>query len=238
MVFNPQLEPAISTARLDTYRAVATDDDHAWALYRWNIDLTAAFAPLACDVEVTLRNTIHDRLSAKFGRTDWWASPDLVLDDTTTDMLVEVLKRHRKQLAKGTLSHGKIVADLSLGTWVVLLSRGGTSVLGRPIDYETNLWRPTLRLGFAIGTFTSGGRPRRPTRDDVHARASNLQRLRNRMAHHEPIFGGVKPSGVNQQVPLLTVWQETVELLGWMSHELAALHQANPTVPNLLAARP
>jgi hypothetical protein len=45
-----------------------------------------------------------------------------------------------------------------------------------------NLWRPALRLVFATGTVTAKGRPRRPTRDAVHQRASNFQRLRNRPA--------------------------------------------------------
>jgi hypothetical protein len=236
--FNPVFELAVSHARLGTYRAIAADDDHAWALYRWNIDLAAALTPLACDVEVTLRNTIHSQLTARFGRVDWWASTDLVVDDMTSETIGEVVRRHKKQLAKGTIGPGKVIADLMLGTWVMLLSRGGTSALGRAIDYEANLWRPALRFGFATGTFTPTGRARRPTRDAVHLRASNLQRLRNRSAHHEPIFNGVRLSGTQIVVDLQTVWDQTVELLGWMAPELAAIHEANPAVPNLLAARP
>ena len=64
------------------------------------------------------------------------------------------------------------------------------------------------------------------------------QRLRNRAAHHEPIFNGVRLSGTQTMVDLQTVWDQTVELLGWMAPELAAIHEANPAVPNLLAARP
>ena len=238
MAFNPHFEPAVSPARLGTYRAIAADDDHAWALYRWNIDLAAALTPLACDVEVALRNTIHHQLTAHLGREDWWASTELVLDDITNETLAEVVRRHKKQLAKGTIGPGKVIADLMLGTWVMLLSRGGTSALGRAIDYEANLWRPALRFGFATGTFTPTGRARRPTRDAVHLRAANLQRLRNRSAHHEPIFNGVRLSGTQTMVGLQTVWDQTVELLRWMAPELASIHEANPAVPNLLAARP
>ncbi|HWJ63707.1 hypothetical protein KSP35_19595 [Aquihabitans sp. G128] len=155
MTFNPRFEPAVSAARLGTYRAIAADDDHAWALYRWNIDLAAALTPLACDVEVTLRNTIHGHLAAHFGRGDWWASTDLVLDDITSETLTDVVRRHKKQLVKGTIGPGKVIADLMLGTWVMLLSRGGTSALGRAIDYEANLWRPALRFGFATGNLHS-----------------------------------------------------------------------------------
>ena len=48
--FNHQVEQAISTPRLSTYRNQASSDEHAWALYRWNIDLDAAVAPLAADL--------------------------------------------------------------------------------------------------------------------------------------------------------------------------------------------
>ena len=87
------LEAAVFAARLTTYRAAARDD-HAWALHRWNVDLAAAFIPIACDIEVALRNTIHDQLTIRFGRPDWWASTNLILDDITTETLTSVVQRH------------------------------------------------------------------------------------------------------------------------------------------------
>lgn len=238
LVFNPSFEPALSTARLATYRAIARDDEHAWGLYRWNLDLAAAFTPLACDVEVTLRNTIHDQMTKRFGRQDWWASTSLVLDDITTETLATVVQRHHKKMAKGSIGPGKVVADLMLGTWVMLLSRGGTSSLGRAIDYEANLWRPALRFGFATGELTPKGRVRRPTRDAVHTRVSNFQRLRNRSAHHEPIFDGVRVAGTTHRIGIVDLWNGTIELLQWMAPDLAALHRASPAVPRVFAARP
>lgn len=228
----------MSTARLAPYRAMARDDDHAWELYRWNVLLATAFTPLACDVEVSLRNTIHDRLSAHFDRLDWWASTALSLDDITAETLGAVVQRHQRNLAKGLIGPGKVVADLMLGTWVMLLSRGGKSSLGRAIDYEANLWRPSLRFGFATGGVTPTGRIRRPARDAVHLRASNFQRLRNRSAHHEPIYAGVKIKGTNQRIALVDLWDQTLELLEWMAPDLAALHHAAPAVPEVFAARP
>lgn len=238
LAFNPSFETALSTARFNTYRAIALNDDHAWELYRWNLGLVAAFTPLACDVEVTLRNTIHDQLTNHCGRADWWANTSLVLDDITTETLASVVERHHKKLAKGTIGPGKIVADLTLGTWVMLLSRGGSSSLGRVIDYETNLWRPALRFGFATGSVTPTGRIRRPTRDAVHGRASNFQRLRNRSAHHEPIFNGVTVAGTNHVITIPDLWDQTLELLEWMSPDLGALHRAAAQVPTVFAARP
>ena len=110
-VFNPSFESAISTTRLSTYRRVTRSDDHAWALYRWNLDLVAGFGPLASDTEVALRNTIHDQLSTHFGRPDWWASPALILDDTTTD----VLTRRERPSTQGNCSGGSTTLRARLG---------------------------------------------------------------------------------------------------------------------------
>lgn len=238
MEFNHRIEEAISTPRFQTYRDQATSDDHAWDLYRWNVSLAASVAPLAADLEVTLRNTVHDRLSDHFNRSDWWASTSLFLDDITTEMLTGVVRKHQKKITKGTVGPGKVVSDTTLGVWVHLLSRGGHSALGRAIDYETKLWRPALRFGFATGTFTNTGRKRRPTRTDVHQRAALFQRLRNRSAHHEPILNGIPKPGSNTIVALDTVWEQSIELLSWMNPDLAHLHRSNTTMTRLLQERP
>ena len=236
--FNHQVERAISTPRLDTYRSEASSDDHAWALYRWNIHLAAAVAPLAADLEVTLRNTIHDRLTDHFERPDWWASTSLLLDDVTAEMLTEVVRKHQKEIAKSKVGPGKVIADTTLGVWVHLLGRGGHSALGRAIDYETRLWRPALRFGFSKGTFTPAGRERRPTRAEVYHRAALFQRLRNRAAHHEPIFNGVQIPGSTTVVAVRDVWDRSLDLLAWMSPDLADLHQEHSAMPGLLQNRP
>ena len=236
--FNHRIEKAISTARLAPYVAQTSSVEGGWALYRWNIELAAAVAPLVADLEVTLRNTINDQLSAHFGRTDWWAANSLQLDDVTNDMLTEVVQRYQKRIAKGTVGPGRVVADATLGVWVQLLSRGGHSALGRAIDYETRLWRPALRFGFSTGTFTPTGRPRRPARADVYHRAALFQRLRNRAAHHEPILNGIQPAGANTSVPLIDVWEQSVELLAWMCPDLADWHRRNGPLPVILRNRP
>lgn len=238
MSFNPSFEKAISTPRLTTYRDEAANDDHAWALYRWNIELVAALGPLTCDLEVTLRNTIHNQLTDHFGHEDWWSNPKLILDDVTTETLTDAVRRHQKKIAKGTVGAGRVVADLMLGTWVMLLGRGGTSSLGRPIDYDANLWRPALRFGFATGSTTASGRERRPTRDAVHSRAASFQKLRNRAAHHEPIMNGILSPGTTTKVPLVVVWDQAVELLGWMNPALAEHHRAANALPTVFQARP
>lgn len=238
MVFNPALERHVSTARFETYRAIALDNNHAWDLYRWNQHLVAALSPLGCDLEVTLRNAIHEQLSVKFGRADWWAHNSLVLDDATARAMTSVVKKHQHAISRGNAGPGKVVAELTLGTWVQILGRGGKSELGRSVDYERQLWKPALRLGFETGSLTNKGRVRRPTRVAVHDRASNFHRLRNRCAHHEPIFDGILAVGTRTTVPLIDIWAGAIELLGWMSPDLAAYHRQQNALPAIIRSRP
>jgi len=238
MSFNPELEQALSTPRFERFRAVAEGDDHAWLLYRWNIELASTFAPLAADLEVALRNTIHLQLTELFGSETWWTNPSLLLDDITADMLTQVVRRYRKQVDSGSIRAGKVVSELSLGTWVALLSRGGHSSLGRSIDYDRRLWRPALRRGFATGELNNDGEARRPTREDVHRRAETFQKLRNRCAHHEPIIDGIKTPGTSTMVQLDDVWNGCVELLGWISPPLAQVHIDDPAFLEVFARRP
>lgn len=238
VTLNSAVENALSTARLARYRQDSADDATAWALYRWNVELSAAWLPLMADTEVALRNAIHRQLCEHFGREDWWASDKLLLDDQTAETLADVVRQHQKKIAAGSLGAGKVIADLMFGTWVMLLGKGGRSALGRSIDYEANLWRPALRLAFTTGTTTRTGRPRRPTREDVERRALNVQRLRNRVAHHEPIYNGIKSPGTNIVVPLLDVWEQALQLLAWVCPDLAELHRAERRLPKVFASRP
>ncbi|XVQ83855.1 hypothetical protein ACQP2K_34245 [Microbispora siamensis] len=66
-----------------------------------------------------------------------------------------------------------MVAELSFGFWVGLLGRGGHN------RYEMRLWWPALRYAFP-----GYNGPRRALHQDL----DHLRTLRNRIAHHEPVF--------------------------------------------------
>jgi hypothetical protein len=78
-------------------------------------------------------------------------------------------------------------------------------------------WRPTLHRAFQNS---------RRRRVDVHNPA--LRDLRNRIAHHEPIFGR----------PLAAEYQTILEVTGWICTDTRAWVVHHSTVPTVLAARP
>ncbi|MFE0021476.1 hypothetical protein [Amycolatopsis sp. NPDC059021] len=156
---------ALSEARFASY-LVECGGDYAAAgrLYLWNIHASMAFYPLLHFAEITLRNALHQRLFARFGRADWWA--------------VAPLNEHGRRLVRqaqekvttprSPQDSDATVAELTLGFWVSLMSRA----------YDRALWVPALHRAFP----NYQGR-----RSTLYADLQQVLRLRNRVMHYEPI---------------------------------------------------
>lgn len=184
------LEGTLSPERMATYlRAASGDRESALRIYTWNTALSAAFYGPLQGLEVALRNAMHRELCAKYGPV-WYQEPGLALNPGHL---------HRISRAKKLLERGRyptdsphVVAALSFGFWVSLLGPGG-----RGFDYEKTLWRPALYKAFPH---------RRLSRRDAHKRLDYLRTLRNRIAHHEPIF----------KRDLHKDYQSILEVSGWI----------------------
>lgn len=156
---------ALSWPRFAPYLARAGGDmTTAVQLYWWNVGVSAAFyAPLHC-LEVTLRNSLHLRLTIVFGRTDWWESAPLYKNGRrmVDDARCKLTTRARPYTADD------MVAELSFGFWVSLVSG----------IYHRTLWTPFLHTAFP-----SYRGPRRQLHGELHT----MLLFRNRIMHHEPI---------------------------------------------------
>jgi len=168
------LEARLSRERLRPYRsAVGGDLDLAIQLYEWNSAAAGAFFETLGHFEVLLRNALHDQLSAwhtAAGRPGhWYDDPAGVLDARRHADVAAARDRIRRE--RKTETPGKVVAERNFGFWRFLLDR----------HYQTMLWAPALRRAFPHL------QPQR--RDLVYSPVYELNRLRNRIAHHEPIHG-------------------------------------------------
>jgi hypothetical protein len=168
------LDRTISRARLTRY-LVATNGDveSALRLYEKNLALSEALFGLLHGLEVSVRNSLHCVLSTDIGATDWfrngcplpWPSVSrLSLTIPMNGMIFEA----RKSADGATAPVGKVIAELPFGFWSSLIA-------GR---FDT-LWRASLHKAFPHA---------RVPRRIVHWRLETLRRLRNRIAHHEPVL--------------------------------------------------
>jgi len=212
-----RLEAAFSPDRMGTYlRAAREDRKQAVRLYTWNTAMCAAFYGPLQALEIALRNAMHRELAARYGE-EWYDSPAAGLDRGAHERIADA--RTTAQRARHTATPSRVVATLPFGFWVALLSAGGrTERVGRKADYEKTLWRPALRDAFPHRTPL--------TRRQAHAPLVALRALRNRIAHHEPVFAR----------PLREDHDRILEVTGWMSPDVRAWIEQHSRVPRLLDA--
>ena len=124
------------------------------------------------------------------------------------------------QRAGHTATHPRVVATLPFGFWIALLGAGGRIERAGPeADYEKTLWRPALR-----GAFPHHRAPL--TRRQAHEPLDALRALRNRIAHHAPVFAR----------PLREDHDRILEVTGWISPDVRAWIERHSRVPTLLDA--
>jgi hypothetical protein len=151
----PRFAPYLKAAGGDVQAAIELE----W----WNLEVATAFVVPLNRLELALRNSLHPELCTKFRRPDWWSSAPL--DGNGRNKVAEA-KRALISLGRGFTCADDIVAQLTFGFWISLLSG----------KYHRNLWVPTLHRVF-----------RGVARRALHQDFLNVLVLRNRIMHHEPI---------------------------------------------------
>ncbi len=183
---------AISQQRFQRFLSHSGDNfEKALELYEKNMRMSAEFYPILSCFEVCLRNKIHESMQKSYG-SDWLiteATTFLEQDDKDTVKKVYENLNDKKKIGDNISENmGRVVADLSLGFWVRMLSK----------KYEESLWRPTIHNGFP----NYKGKLR-PLRNRIYM----IRRLRNRIAHHEPIVFIDNIAGRHTEI---------IETIGWM----------------------
>jgi hypothetical protein len=164
------LEDLLSQPRLQPYRAANGGDlAAALELYQWNVEISACFYESLHYLEIGLRNAMDwhlERWAAGIGASQpWYRDPAVPLTGTTRKAID---KARGRATADGRPElHGRVTAELMLGFWWSLLAD----------EYNRRLWQPCLQYAF------DGSVRRR----QLHLALDDLRRLRNRIAHHEPI---------------------------------------------------
>ena len=198
----------LNTDRFGTYLA-ASDGDPARAvrLYSWNIEVSAALWGTFHILEITLRNALHNRLADRTGLEDWWRSDRIPLRGDHPQRLREAMAvAGRNHGTDATTGH--VVAELSFGFWIGLLAN----------RYHQSLWVPTLRHAFP----RLDGR-----RTQLHADLERLRKLRNRTAHHEPIFAR----------NLTTDHELVLDITGYIEPQARTWATTHSRVPSVIADR-
>ena len=189
-----EIERTLSSDRLRPYQAnVGGNSELAIRLYEQNTLLSESLYGVLQGLEVAFRNTVHTQLASDYGRAEWYDSLNLEPEQAG------MLRKAKEILAKEgkPLDAGRVVAELSFGFW--------TGLTGPKYDV---LWRNHLVKIF----------PHRPVqRAHVQTRLNSIRKLRNRVAHHEPILSRPLQRDINQ----------IFDIISWMSPVTARWVRSN-----------
>lgn len=205
---------ALSAERMSTYESATRDTEHALQLYAWNAQISAAFmAPLHI-CEVVIRNAAADAISTVYGDRWPWSAPFLRSLPNPRGTIYKP-RQDLFSVAGREQTTGKVIPELKFVFWEKMYT-------GR---FDGALWSPyLLRVmpNFPTGTRASDGRNR------VRAELGQIRALRNRIAHHEPIF--------TRQ--LANDYAVILDLVNLRCGDTAAWMDAHQSVAKLLQERP
>lgn len=171
-----ELPEAISLPRFATYlRARNNDRVAALRLYCWNMEVSAAFMSPLQMCEVSVRNGIVEAIEAVHGAAWPWSNGFL------RSLPVPRVAGHYdpasnlRFVAAQFPTVGKVVAELNLAFWEKMMTRG----------QDQRLWAPHFVRVFPG---VPAGLPIPVARNQAHQSLFEIRKVRNRIAHHEPIF--------------------------------------------------
>lgn len=168
-------------------QATAGNLSDALRLYQWNIEMSGATYEALHTFEVVLRNAMDEQLcrwnatqvdnvSGRRHHRDWLSDPSHLLRRLTRGDVSTAVSRaeralHTQRQGRRALVHGDVVAQINLGTWRFLLPDRDPG--------RQRLWTDSLSAAFPhlVGT---------PA--ELVARVDQIYKLRNRVAHLEPLL--------------------------------------------------
>lgn len=200
------LAACITDARFQPYLSeCAGDQATAIRLYCWNTEVNGALLGGFSALEVALRNAMHARLVDRFGDAEWWWQYTLHSSDHRE---IETAMDRLDRLKSGQWTPGHVIAELGLGFWTGLLAN----------RYHSALWERTLEGAFPNYT----GR-----RGDLHRILERIRKLRNRVAHHEPVYAR----------DLLYDHSAMCAMAGYVSADVEIWITSHSRLPSILAGK-
>lgn len=205
-------EALISPPRCFRYVAACNNDTRkAMTLYRANLRLSQEIFSVLSIFEVVLRNKIDQHYRAIFrptiGNDEWLVhatNPGGYLTSHGCGKSLQSVQEALQSLyACNGYTHDKLVAELTFGFW---------------------------RFQFAAKEFMAAGsslhhifpsRPPRTNHTDIFNKLGYINKIRNRIAHHEPICFG--PANSISTLYAANHYQAIMILFQWMSIDSADL---------------
>lgn len=175
-----KIKTSLSTDRIRTYENAVSNTGNkgnALELYAWNARVSGAILMPLHVCEVVFRNAVAECLERVYG--DWTVSTGFKqsLPDYQKTSLAKAITKVIKntKVGNGAYTKGKIISELEFSFWQSMFHKRNHKRL-----WDKNLFDlfPNLDRTKPIGELCS----------EIYLELDDIRKLRNRIAHHEPIF--------------------------------------------------
>ena len=208
-----EFENIISAQRMRKYLvACGGDTKKAMTLYRYNLELSKEMFTVISCFEVALRNRIDNVLVNHLGNE--WLKDSILrggifnVDTRVANTKKIIEKAYNGLLKDGKYSHHKLLAEMEFGIWKYMYAAPQYALTGNVLlDVFPNKPKTTVNIQF--------------DNSYVFRELDYINKLRNRIAHHEPIC-----FNKNQNLDLTYVKNRhgrMIWLLQWMNIDSASL---------------
>lgn len=213
------IKDAISAGRISTYEAAAPPvhpaDPRAIALYVWNAQISAYLLMPLHICEVVVRNAASDAIEAIHG-PDWpWNAGFQISLPPRINGTRYSPRRDLQNVGAVEPTTGKVIPELKFAFWEHMFTA----------RHDAKIWKSQILRVFPN---CESGMTWHRLRNRINADLNVIRKLRNRIAHHEPIFSR----------NLVVEFQMLCELVDLRSPVVSSWMTGNQIASNLLAKPP
>ncbi len=142
--------------------------------YHMNIILSQAMIPVLHYFEILLRNQLDMVLKKNYGEKWLLTLPhSLMISDKDIKKISEIINKIRRE-RRNEISHDDILSQMTFGFWCAFFHK----------RYDPVLWHRKNALKNLFPYFSKQNR----TRSYIEKNILKIKTIRNRIAHHEPIW--------------------------------------------------
>lgn len=200
----------IPEARLKSYSQEGDKFEQAFARYQWNVQLAEAMLPSLNYLEVGLRNRLNVVLVRYYGANWLVERSPLLLSAEQNRILDDMCDRHIREKHRLPV-HDDYVAQMSFGFWSAYFHK----------RFDPVIWHKKNALEIIFPEMILAQR----TRKLIQPQLLMVKDLRNRIAHHEPVW--------NARPNIMDIHRICHDLIAAMSPEAAELLRQIDRLPQV-----
>lgn len=168
------LESLFSKPRIDAYLDKNDTPEMVLAKYHRNIMLSEAMVPMLHYFEILLRNRVDKVIRKYYGENWLLKNPSILkISDKDINKVSEIISKIKRE-GRSEVSHDTILAQMTFGFWCAFFHK----------KYDPVLWHRKHALKDVFPYLPKHKR----TRAYVEHKILKIKVIRNRIAHHEPIW--------------------------------------------------